>query len=87
MKLSIFLAFTSQLSCITLCTLVCNAYACANRLSSAVPLTSGVEYTGHQPAWFRKEHDPYTSQYLHVYTGEYWPARQRQDWHRCPDIF
>ncbi|XP_043239908.1 oxysterol-binding protein 1-like isoform X2 [Amphibalanus amphitrite] len=47
----------------------------------------GVEYTGHQPIWFRKDHDPYTSQYVHIYTGEYWTAREKQDWSRCPDIF
>lgn len=47
----------------------------------------GREYIGYQPKWFRKEKDPQTGNLIHIYTGEYWEAKETGDWSRCPDIY
>ncbi|XP_076435253.1 uncharacterized protein LOC143275073 isoform X2 [Babylonia areolata] len=47
----------------------------------------GVEVSGYQPAWFRKEEDPVTGSPLHVFAGDYWRCKETQQWDRCPDIF
>ncbi|XP_067915941.1 oxysterol-binding protein 1-like [Heterodontus francisci] len=37
--------------------------------------------------WFEKREDPYTKEPVHLYKGGYWEAKEKQDWHLCPDIF
>lgn len=39
------------------------------------------------PAWFCKELDPQTGNMMYKFKGEYWRAKERQDWKRCPRIF
>lgn len=47
----------------------------------------GKDYVGYEPKWFRKENDPQTGNIIHIYTGEYWKCKEKQDWSRCPDIY
>ncbi|RWS12708.1 hypothetical protein B4U79_11050 [Dinothrombium tinctorium] len=44
-------------------------------------------YTPYEPIWFKKRKDPITGNPVHVYEGEYWSAKEKQDWDRCPNIF
>ncbi|XP_073916724.1 oxysterol-binding protein 2 isoform X3 [Castor canadensis] len=39
------------------------------------------------PLWFEKRLDPLTGEMACVYKGGYWEAKEKQDWHMCPDIF
>ncbi|XP_017916463.1 PREDICTED: oxysterol-binding protein 2 [Capra hircus] len=39
------------------------------------------------PLWFEKKLDPLTGEMACVYKGGYWEAKERQDWHMCPNIF
>ncbi|XP_052510617.1 oxysterol-binding protein 2 [Budorcas taxicolor] len=41
----------------------------------------------HVPLWFEKKLDPLTGEMACVYKGGYWEAKERQDWHMCPNIF
>jgi len=46
----------------------------------------GVE-PGYTPAWFKHITDPQTGISLHIYNGEYWSCKDKQDWSRCLDIY
>jgi len=50
-------------------------------------VSSGQDYHCYKPKWFRQEKDAQTGNLVHIYTGEYWSCKERQDWSRCPDIF
>ncbi|XP_006869317.1 PREDICTED: oxysterol-binding protein 2 isoform X2 [Chrysochloris asiatica] len=41
----------------------------------------------YSPLWFEKRLDPLTGETACVYKGGYWEAKERQDWHMCPNIF
>nr|XP_022904698.1 oxysterol-binding protein 1 isoform X1 [Onthophagus taurus] len=48
---------------------------------------SGIPVEPYEPIWFRQVKDEDTGTFIHVYKGEYWGCKQKQDWSRCPDIF
>nr|XP_036849269.1 oxysterol-binding protein 2 isoform X1 [Manis javanica] len=41
----------------------------------------------HVPLWFERRLDPLTGETACMYKGGYWEAKEKQDWHMCPDIF
>lgn len=41
----------------------------------------------HTPAWFKKQVDEWEGGVLHTYNNEYWSAKDKQSWQRCPNIF
>uniref|UniRef100_A0ABD2VTM9 PH domain-containing protein n=1 Tax=Trichogramma kaykai TaxID=54128 RepID=A0ABD2VTM9_9HYME len=47
----------------------------------------GIPYTGYEPIWFKKQHDHFTDSLCHMYSGQYWDCKSKQDWTRCPNIF
>ncbi len=48
----------------------------------------GRTYEGHQPKWFKREEDEQNGgKLIHVYQGNYWESKEKQDWSGCPDIF
>uniref|UniRef100_F7F973 Oxysterol-binding protein n=1 Tax=Monodelphis domestica TaxID=13616 RepID=F7F973_MONDO len=47
----------------------------------------GKDIDPHVPLWFEKKLDPYTGEEAYVYKGNYWEAKEKQDWSMCPDIF
>lgn len=42
-----------------------------------------------QIVWFTRQSVPagVTGTTTHVYNGDYWLCKERQDWSRCPDIY
>uniref|UniRef100_A0A8C8RVV4 Oxysterol-binding protein 2 n=1 Tax=Pelusios castaneus TaxID=367368 RepID=A0A8C8RVV4_9SAUR len=56
------------------------------RESCPSPL-QGKDYEGYIPLWFERKVDPLTGELICVYKGGYWEAKEKQDWHLCPDIF
>ncbi|XP_029648879.1 oxysterol-binding protein 1 isoform X4 [Octopus sinensis] len=48
---------------------------------------SGREYVGYEPIWFKKETDKITGNLIHMYKGNYWEYKDKQDWSMCPDIY
>ncbi|GCC35263.1 hypothetical protein chiPu_0013746 [Chiloscyllium punctatum] len=60
------------------------------RESDVSKLTDGQTHSAessYRPLWFERREDPYTKELVHVYKGGYWEAKEKQDWHLCPDIF
>ncbi|XP_058806393.1 oxysterol-binding protein 1 isoform X2 [Phymastichus coffea] len=47
----------------------------------------GLPYAAYEPVWFKKQEDQYTDSLCHIYNGEYWNCKSKQDWTRCPQIF
>uniref|UniRef100_A0A0A9W5Q0 Oxysterol-binding protein 1 n=1 Tax=Lygus hesperus TaxID=30085 RepID=A0A0A9W5Q0_LYGHE len=47
----------------------------------------GRPYETYSPVWFKKAKEPFTGNVLHIYQGDYWSCKERQDWSRCPNIF
>ncbi|KFO23654.1 Oxysterol-binding protein 2 [Fukomys damarensis] len=45
------------------------------------------ESDGYVPLWFEKRLDPLTRETAYVYKGGYWEAKEKQEWHMCPNIF
>ncbi|KAM4827454.1 oxysterol-binding protein 2 isoform 1-T1 [Thomomys bottae] len=45
------------------------------------------ESESYMPLWFEKRLDPLTGETACVYKGGYWEAKEKQDWHMCPNIF
>ncbi|XP_011793743.1 PREDICTED: oxysterol-binding protein 2 [Colobus angolensis palliatus] len=45
------------------------------------------EADAYRPLWFEKRLDPLTGEMACVYKGGYWEAKEKQDWHMCPNIF
>ncbi|XP_049644736.1 oxysterol-binding protein 2 isoform X2 [Suncus etruscus] len=41
----------------------------------------------YMPLWFERRLDPLTGETAYMYKGGYWEAKERQDWHMCPNIF
>lgn len=41
----------------------------------------------YMPLWFEKRLDPLTGEMACVYKGGYWEAKEKQEWHMCPNIF
>lgn len=48
---------------------------------------AGKNFPEYQPSWFKKTKDPITGNLIHLYTGEYWEAKEKHDFSRSPDIF
>ncbi len=42
---------------------------------------------GYKPAWFSWSKDQVSGKMTHIYNGEYWECKRKQDWSRCPDIY
>ncbi|XP_033210277.1 oxysterol-binding protein 1 isoform X2 [Belonocnema kinseyi] len=47
----------------------------------------GLPYEAYEPLWFKKQEDRFTDSLCHIYNGEYWDCKNKQDWSRCPNIF
>jgi len=47
----------------------------------------GQAVPSYDPIWFTKDKDPLTGNVIHVFKGDYWTCKEKQDWSRCPDIF
>ena len=47
----------------------------------------GLDYNGYTPKWFKKEKDHQTGNLIHMYMGDYWESKEKQEWSRCPDIY
>ena len=47
----------------------------------------GSALTEYKPAWFEKCQDELTGSVYHVYTGDYWRCKDKQEWQRCPPLF
>lgn len=47
----------------------------------------GRPYPIFEPIWFRKEKEEGTDNVIHVYNGQYWDCKSKQDWSKCPSIF
>ncbi|XP_038947938.1 oxysterol-binding protein 2 isoform X4 [Rattus norvegicus] len=45
------------------------------------------ESDGYSPLWFEKRLDPLTGEMACIYKGGYWEAKEKKDWHMCPNIF
>lgn len=45
------------------------------------------ESDGYAPLWFEKRLDPLTGEMACMYKGGYWEAKEKKDWHMCPNIF
>ncbi|CAH0548933.1 unnamed protein product [Brassicogethes aeneus] len=41
----------------------------------------------YQPLWFEQKKNEETGTVIHVYKGNYWESKEKQDWSMCPDIF
>lgn len=51
---------------------------------------SGSSYRPYEPLWFEKVKDEDCEgfdHFMHVYKGNYWEAKKKQEWKQCPDIF
>ncbi|XP_069353121.1 oxysterol-binding protein 2 isoform X1 [Eulemur rufifrons] len=55
--------------------------------SSACSTEEEKEADAYLPLWFEKKRDPLTGEMACIYKGGYWEAKERQDWHMCPNIF
>ncbi|KAK2100403.1 hypothetical protein P7K49_021751 [Saguinus oedipus] len=47
----------------------------------------GTPYDPYKALWFERKKDPVTKELTHIYRGEYWDCKEKQDWSSCPDIF
>ena len=47
----------------------------------------GEELPPYTPTWFVRKTDNVTGNPIHVYNGEYWDCKLKQDWTKCPNIF
>ncbi|KZS07572.1 Oxysterol-binding protein 1 [Daphnia magna] len=56
-------------------------------LEAELAIQEGRPVPAYESNWFRKEKDRYTGNVLHVYNGQYWECKRKQDWAVCPDIF
>ncbi|XP_014662043.1 PREDICTED: oxysterol-binding protein 1-like [Priapulus caudatus] len=48
---------------------------------------TGRPFKPYDPIWFRKEKDPHTGNVIHMYKGNYWECKEKQDWGTSPDVF
>lgn len=64
-----------------------NKGAPGERLTHLGPCPAEKESDGYAPLWFEKRLDPLTRETAYVYKGGYWEAKEKQDWHMCPNIF
>lgn len=47
----------------------------------------GTPHDPYKALWFERRKDPVTKEPTHIYRGEYWDCKEKQDWGACPDIF
>ena len=40
-----------------------------------------------EPTWFQQRIDPVSGEKMYFYRGNYWSAKEKQDWSKCPAIF
>ncbi|KAI6235702.1 Oxysterol-binding protein [Aphelenchoides besseyi] len=50
-------------------------------------MRQGLAYPEYKPLWFEKGQDDYTGSVFHLFNGDYWKCKEKQDWSRCPTIF
>lgn len=49
--------------------------------------SSGVHQDNYEAMWFERTEDVVTGEYMHVYKGGYWEAKDHGNWDMCPDIY
>jgi hypothetical protein len=49
--------------------------------------SEGRPYPPYEPVWFNKQKEEGTDNVIHVYRGQYWESKTKQDWSKCPSIF
>lgn len=59
----------------------------AREEEAEIAAAEGRPYQGYQPVWFKVQKDPITGNPVHMFQGEYWNCKEKQDWVRCPDIY
>lgn len=47
----------------------------------------GRPYPPYEPLWFDKRKEDDSDVISHVYKGNYWRCKEKNDWTQCPDIF
>lgn len=47
----------------------------------------GRPYEAYKPVWFEQKKDEESDVITHVYKGNYWECKEKQNWSNCPDIF
>ncbi|XP_071179545.1 oxysterol-binding protein 1-like isoform X2 [Mytilus edulis] len=47
----------------------------------------GEDFPPYTPTWFVRKTDSATGNPIHMYNGQYWDCKQKQDWSRCPEIY
>uniref|UniRef100_A0A4X2JXW1 Uncharacterized protein n=1 Tax=Vombatus ursinus TaxID=29139 RepID=A0A4X2JXW1_VOMUR len=55
--------------------------------AKALRVTGSGTYNPYKALWFEQKEDPITKELIHMYRGEYWECKDKQDWPSCPDIF
>ncbi|XP_055847104.1 oxysterol-binding protein 1 isoform X3 [Episyrphus balteatus] len=49
--------------------------------------SQGRPYPPYEPCWFVKQQEDDSENVVHVYKGNYWEHKMKQDWSVCPDLF
>lgn len=49
--------------------------------------SQGRPYPPYEPVWFVKQQEDDSENVVHVYKGNYWEHKMKQDWSVCPDLF
>ncbi|XP_055700325.1 oxysterol-binding protein 1 isoform X1 [Phlebotomus papatasi] len=49
--------------------------------------SEGRPYPPYEPVWFTKLKEEGNDTLFHVYKGNYWECKNKQDWSKCPSIF
>uniref|UniRef100_A0AC34QJU0 Oxysterol-binding protein n=1 Tax=Panagrolaimus sp. JU765 TaxID=591449 RepID=A0AC34QJU0_9BILA len=50
-------------------------------------MAQGLAYPEYSPTWFEKSQDEHTGTVIHVFKGDYWGCKSKNDWSKCPIIF
>lgn len=57
-------------------------------LEADLALREGKPVEQYSPVWFKKEKDMQNGEkMIHLFKGQYWESKAKQDWSMCPDIF
>lgn len=49
--------------------------------------SQGRPYPPYEPIWFVKQQEDDSENVVHVFKGNYWEHKMKQDWSVCPDLF
>lgn len=52
-----------------------------------ISTSEGRPYPPYEPIWFNQEREIGTDNVIHVFRGQYWDCKAKQDWSKCPPIF